>query len=343
MPTCSNIQRSLAWCQGTPVLPGVRRRLYYISKGLIVQWPQFVRNSEGKITSSTLSGSFVLAADASWKYIDILPDKSQLTSEAQGEIPSQTQLNKLTAVHPGVGEDASLLAACINNDDNVFIVQDMNGSFRVVGSEKWMTKSSVAQDLGQGATGSASTTLTVEATDEIASPFYTGSIVTEDGTINAGSGELGYSLTVQSEDTNKGTVSGGGTYEEGDSPTFTAEAKTGYAFEGWYVDDEKISSSNPGTLDMPAEDVTVVAKFVTAETCSLSVESDNSSWGLVQIDDFTAADHDAQTFNKGTTHTIRAIATSGHYFVEWSDHNSDNPRTVTLTASQNFEASFEQS
>ena len=75
----------------------------------------------------------------------------------------------------------------------------------------------------------------------------------------------------------------------------------------------------------------------------LSVESDNSSWGLVQIDDNEPADHDAETVNKGTTHTIRAIATSGHYFVEWSDHNSDNPRTVTMTASQNFEASFEQS
>ena len=153
----------------------------------------------------------------------------------------------------------------------------------------------------------------------------------------------GYRLTVQSEDTTKGTVSGGGRFEEGDSPTFTAEANVGYAFEGWYVDDEKISSSNPGTLEMPAENVTVVAKFVTVETCSISVESNNSSWGLVQIDNFPAADHDAQTVNKGTTHTIRAIATSGHYFVEWSDHNTDNPRTVTVTASQNFEAGFEQS
>ena len=152
-----------------------------------------------------------------------------------------------------------------------------------------------------------------------------------------------YTLTVQSEDTSKGTVSGGGTYEEGDSPTFTAEANVGYTFEGWYKDGVKISSANPGTLDMPAQNVTVVAKFVTAETCSISVESANSSWGLVQIDDNEPADHDAETVNKGTTHTIRAIATSGHYFVEWSDHNSDNPRTVTLTASQNFEASFEQS
>ena len=29
---CSTIQQSLAWCQGTPELPGIKRRIYYISK-----------------------------------------------------------------------------------------------------------------------------------------------------------------------------------------------------------------------------------------------------------------------------------------------------------------------
>lgn len=66
--------------------------------------------------------------------------KSQLTSEAQGELPSQTQLNKLTAVHPGVGAEASAAAAYLNNNDNVFLVEDMKGKYRVVGSEAWTTK-----------------------------------------------------------------------------------------------------------------------------------------------------------------------------------------------------------
>jgi len=54
-----------------------------------------------------------------------------------------------------------------------------------VGSEKWQTKSTVAQDLGQGATGTTSTTLSVEATDECPAPFYEGKIDTEDGIIYA--------------------------------------------------------------------------------------------------------------------------------------------------------------
>lgn len=181
---CTSIQKSLGWCQGTPELPGVKRRIYYLNKSDIVVFPQLPRDELGRPTSAILDGSFTLSADAKWHYIDILPDKSQITSEAQGELPSQTQLNKLTAVHPGVGAEASAAAAYINNTDNVFVVEDMKGNFRVLGSDKWQTTATVAQDLGQGATGTTSTTISVEATDEVPAPFYVGTLVTEDGDID---------------------------------------------------------------------------------------------------------------------------------------------------------------
>ncbi len=181
---CTSIQKSLGWCQGTPELPGVKRRIYYLAKSLIVAFPQLPRDELGRPISAILDGSFTLAADSKWRYIDILPDKSQLTSEAQGELPSQTQLNKLVAVHPGVGAEASAAAAYINNTDNVFVVEDMKGNYRVLGNDKWSTKATVAQDLGQGATGTTSTTINVEATDEVPAPFYIGTLETEDGDID---------------------------------------------------------------------------------------------------------------------------------------------------------------
>ena len=187
--TCTSIQKSLGWCQGTPELPGVKRRIYFIAKSFIVGFPQLPRDELGRSTSAVLVGDFVLMADATWKYIDILPDKSQLTSEAQGELPSQTQLNKLVAVHPGVGAEASAAAAYINNTDNVFIVEDMKGNYRVLGNDKWTTKATVAQDLGQGATGTTSTTINVEATDEVPAPFYVGKLDTEDGEIDCATGD----------------------------------------------------------------------------------------------------------------------------------------------------------
>lgn len=180
---CLNLQKSLGWCEGTPVLPGIRRRLYYISKSLIVKWPTLAKDANGRTTTATYEGNFTLAADAEWKHIDVLPSKSQVQSEAQGEKPSQTQLNTLTAVHPGVGDEATAAAAYMNNCDNIFLIQDMSGKFRVVGCEMYDTDTTVAQDLGQGATGTASTTITCKATDVVPAPFYPGEIVTEDGVV----------------------------------------------------------------------------------------------------------------------------------------------------------------
>ena len=186
MSNCTSpLQQSLEWCQGTPELPGIRRRLYYTAKSNIVTWPTLSKDFVGRPQSATYTGSFALKADTKWKYIDILPEKSQVTSEAQGELPSQTQLNKLTAVHPAVGAAASAAAAYLNNADNVFLFQDMKGKFRVIGSKLWSTKTTVAQDLGQGATGTTSTTINAEATDVVPAPFYSGTIETEDGTIDA--------------------------------------------------------------------------------------------------------------------------------------------------------------
>ena len=169
---------------GKPELPGIRKRIYYISKDQIAEWPTYIRDYYNRRTKkATYSGDFVLVADAKWKYIDVLPDKSQLTSEPQGELPSQTQLNKLVAVFPGVSPEASAAACYLNNSDNVFLVEDMKGFFRVVGCRKWFTKTTVSQDNGQGPTGNTSTTINVEAPDEVPSPFYMGIIETEDGDV----------------------------------------------------------------------------------------------------------------------------------------------------------------
>ena len=169
---------------GKPELPGIRKRIYYISKDQIAEWPTYIRDYYNRrAKKAAYRGDFVLVADAKWKYIDIIPEKSQLTSEPQGELPSQTQLNKLVAVFPGVSPEASAAACYLNNSDNVFLVEDMKGFFRVVGCRKWFTKTTVSQDNGQGPTGNTSTTINVEAPDEVPSPFYMGNIETEFGDV----------------------------------------------------------------------------------------------------------------------------------------------------------------
>lgn len=181
---CSPVEGSLHWCEGKPVLPGIRRRIYYTAKSNISKWPTLPVDEYGRPTSAVLQGSFEMVADKVFHYIDVLVNNSGLVSEAQGEKPSQTQINRITAVHPAVDEQASMASAYFNNNDIVALVQDMDGKYRMVGNEKWQGNATVAQDNGQGATGTASTTITIEHTDLIPAPFYEGEIVTEDGVIN---------------------------------------------------------------------------------------------------------------------------------------------------------------
>ena len=172
MPDCSSIQKSLEWCLGQPQYTGMRSRLYFTARANILAWPKLPKDENGRVLSAVYYGGFVLAAGAQWLYIDILPEKSQLTSEPQGEYPAQSQLNKLVAVHPGIEVNASAAAAWFNNNETVFMVEDMRGNSRIVGNKDYPIKVTVTQDTGQGITGSPSTTITVEASDDVPAPFY---------------------------------------------------------------------------------------------------------------------------------------------------------------------------
>lgn len=59
MADCLNIQKSLSWCQGTPELPGVKRRIYYLAKSEILTWPKLERDeNQVRATSAKYSGNF---------------------------------------------------------------------------------------------------------------------------------------------------------------------------------------------------------------------------------------------------------------------------------------------
>ena len=191
MSKCTSILKNMDWCQGKPVLPGIRRRAYIAAADDVSVWPDFTRDELKRPTSSILKDNFVLAEGAKFLVIDHLADKAEPKSDPQGEFPSQTFNNQLTLVHPEVGPEATAAITPFLNTEVVVIIEDMYGRFRVFGSKNWPAKIAPSQALGQGATGTSATTLTVSATDEVSMPFYEGEIPTEDGTINEGNAGIG--------------------------------------------------------------------------------------------------------------------------------------------------------
>ena len=68
-------------------------------------------------------------------------------------------------------------------------------------------------------------------------------------------------LTVRSTNENQGSVSGGGTFDEGSTQTVRATPKTGFAFDKW----SDGNTQNPRTVKLTS-DLTITASFKTATT-----------------------------------------------------------------------------
>ena len=188
MDKCDSVDlySSLDFCEGQTVLPGIRKKVYFQKKSNIVKWPTLPKLAEGTSMAAlaTYTGNFTMVADKKWLTLKNMDSKSDVNCETQGEKPSVTHLNKASIVHPGTEEEAAGFCRQAAADDLVFLVQQRNGKFRVLGSEEFETLVKPTTALGQGITGTAGTTLEIEATDVCPAPIYPGKIEAENGDIS---------------------------------------------------------------------------------------------------------------------------------------------------------------
>ena len=111
-----------------------------------------------------------------------------------------------------------------------------------------------------------------------------------------------------------GTVTGAGTYNYGDTAIITARPDEHHHFVQW-------SDGNTDTLRtiVLTQDTSITARFaIDTYTLYLYIGENGIVTG-------------AGTYNHGDTATITAIPNDGYYFTQWSDGNTDNPRTIIVT------------
>jgi hypothetical protein len=140
-----------------------------------------------------------------------------------------------------------------------------------------------------------------------------------------------YTVVVVANNPAWGTVTGSGQYAEGSTVTITATANEGYHFEMW--SDGNTEATRSFTI---TSNVSLTANFAEEGTQTtyydVTVSSNNEAWGTVT---------GGGRYAEGSTATIAAVPNTGYRFVEWNDHNTDNPRTITVTADMSFTATFE--
>jgi len=137
-----------------------------------------------------------------------------------------------------------------------------------------------------------------------------------------------YTVTVEANDPNLGTVSGSGTYPEGATIEISATPTPQAFFRGW--DDG--NTDNPRSI-VVTQDTTYTAIFeVVPQTYYITVESNSPLMGRVT---------GSGTYPANTMATIQAIPNSGFYFTGWQDGNTDNPRTILVIGDATYTAYFD--
>ena len=213
-----------------------------------------------------------------------------------------------------VTEDVELMAEFAINQYEVSVTADGNGTVTGSGTYDYGTEVTIVAIANEGyhfvkwSDGNTENPRTI--------------VVTEDVELMAEFAINQYEVEVKSDE--NGCATGSGTYDYGTEVTIEAIANEGYHFVEW----SDGNSENPRTI-VVTEDVELMAEFAINQY-EVEVKSDENGCAT-----------GSGTYDYGTEVTIEAIANEGYHFVEWSDGNTENPRTIVVTEDVELTAEFE--
>lgn len=180
-PNCNtkSVYESVEACPGQRIQPGIRRRIYYIEKTKIVEWPTLPSPSDQNVKMEDLAkytGDFTLAENATFKFLDLKDEASNVTFEPVGEDPSKLYNNQANAIVAGQSDAIKGFSREALNEDLVYVYQQRDGKFCVLGNEAYKCHTSPSGDTGAEVTGATTTSIAIQVYDECPVPTYVGKL-----------------------------------------------------------------------------------------------------------------------------------------------------------------------
>lgn len=151
--------------------------------------------------------------------------------------------------------------------------------------------------------------------------------LTQDTTMTAYFAVNTYYLTLVSNDSTMGTVTGSGSYNYLTQVTLTATANEHYHFVRW----NDGNTTNPRLITVTSDSI-FIAQFEEDARYTIMVNSNDPSMGTVS---------GSGVYYGGEQVILTATPSEHHHFVQWGDGNTQNPRTITVVGDADYTAVFE--
>ena len=133
---------------------------------------------------------------------------------------------------------------------------------------------------------------------------------------------LTFTVSVSANPSNGGTVTGGGTYEMGQTCTVRATANSGYVFANWTENGTVVSEQANYTFTV-AGNRTLKANFTISQNAyTINVSANPTNGGTVA---------GGGSFNQGQSCTVTATPDTGFVFVKWTENGNKVSEDLSYT------------
>mgnify|MGYP002625336979 CR=1 FL=1 len=221
-----------------------------------------------------------------------------------------------------MGTTATSLTVTATNGENAIATLTLDNE--IMGSATIANGSAILSFEAPETTGTA--TLTVFGYNKIT---YLGTVeITSGGTQN-------YTIMVSAIPSNGGTVTGGGTFQEGQSCTVSASANTGFNFTNWTENGNVVSTRSSDLFNVTGNRNLVANFTAIPQTYTVTVSANPTNGGTVT---------GGGTYQEGQSCTVNATAATGYTFSNWTENGnvvSTNANySFTVTGNRNLVANF---
>lgn len=144
-----------------------------------------------------------------------------------------------------------------------------------------------------------------------------------------------YSIQVKASPDNGGSVYGGGTVKEGGYAVLTAAPYSGFVFEGWFLENNKVSDNTQYTVENIHSDAVYTANF-RSDNCQINVSVNDGNAGTAT---------ESRTVKYGENMVLEARAKAGYRFDGWMENGTtvstdSRWQLNNITGSRNLTAMF---